>query len=110
MIHIHDTIITQRTQMQLEFFLKRVFFFLNLKLRVSICERMWADRRLSRMEASEAPATLRVRNTEVLHDQDPASPLGLSRVQYTEPLVTAYHSVLKHETKSKQHNETLQPL
>lgn len=73
MIHIHDTITTQRTQMQLEYFFKTCFF-LNLKLRVSICERMWADRRLSRMEASEAPATLRVRNTEVLHDQDPASP------------------------------------
>lgn len=48
---------------------KTCFFFKNLKLRVSICECMWADRRLSRMEASEAPATLRVRNTEVLHDQ-----------------------------------------
>lgn len=73
MIHIHDTIITQPTHMQLEFFFNICVFF-NLKLRVSMCGRMWADRRLSRTEASEAPAILRVRNTDVLHDQDPTSP------------------------------------
>ena len=81
-------------------------FFFNLKLRVSMCECVWADRRLGRTEASGAPAILRVRNTEVLHDPDSTSPPWVCpRVQYSEPLVTAYHSVLKHETKSKQHRK-----